>query len=182
MTCSRLWRRTWQSADQIGFYAGQQGCQFSIANLSRKKWPLLHRARTKIRAPAERHSQPAGIEKQEPNRDDEPGQNRPERSSNCVFARRCEGDLAAISDLRWSCPQRSPLQKPISTFGPTGNFCNTLFKPVLSVRFSERSLRRYERLVRAETIRELIEVPLNIFAWLPDRGRFRPSTMKKNEV
>jgi hypothetical protein len=28
----------------------------------------------------------------------------------------------------------------------------------------------------------VIEVPLNIFAWLPDRGRFRPSTMKKNEV
>jgi hypothetical protein len=174
MTCSRLWRRTWRSADQIGFYGGQQGCQFSIANLSRKKWPLLHRARTKIRAPADRHSQPAGIEKQEPNRDDQPGQNRPERSSNCVFARRCEGDLAAISDLRWSCPQLSPLQKPISTFGPTGNFCNTLFKPVLSVRFSERSLRRYERLVRAETIRERDRGTAEHFCLAPRPGTISP--------
>ena len=174
MTCSRLWHRTWRSADQIGFYGDQQGCQFSIANLSRKKWPLLHGARTKIRAPADRHSQPAGIEKQEPNRDDQPGQNRPERSSDCVFARRCAGDLAAISDLRWSCPQLSPLQKPISNFGPTENFCNTLFKLVLSVRFSERSFRRHERLVRAERSVSVIEVPAEHFCVAPRPGAISP--------
>jgi hypothetical protein len=58
---------------------------------------------------------------------------------------------------------------------PDGKFLQyALFKPVLSVRFSERSLRRYERLVRAETIRERDRGTAEHFCVAPRPGTISP--------